>query len=64
MIQCTPCRVQNVPLYPSLGIPGFEHVSEFQYLGYILDESGTDRAECTRKVASGRCHRSKDLLVH
>ena len=26
-----------------------EHVSEFKYLGYVLDE-----AECSRKVASGR----------
>ena len=25
-----------------------EHVSEFKYLGCILDESGTDMAECSR----------------
>ena len=31
-----------------------EHVSEFKYLGCILDESGTDEAECSKKVASGR----------
>ena len=31
-----------------------EHVSEFKYLGCVLDESGTDDAECSRKVASGR----------
>ena len=31
-----------------------EQVSEFKYLGYVLDESGTDDAECRRKVASGR----------
>ena len=31
-----------------------EHVSGFKYLGYILDESGTDDAKCCRKVASGR----------
>ena len=31
-----------------------EHVSEFKYLGRVLDESGTDGAECSRKVASGR----------
>ena len=31
-----------------------EHVLEFVYLGYVLDESGTDRVECSRKVASGR----------
>ena len=32
-----------------------EHVSEFIYLGYVLDEAGTDGEECSsRKVASGR----------
>ena len=31
-----------------------EHVSEFKYLGCVFDESGTDEAECSRKVASGR----------
>ena len=31
-----------------------EHVSEFKYLGCILDESGTDGAEYSRKAASGR----------
>ena len=31
-----------------------EHVSEFKYLGCVLDESSTDRTECRRKVASGR----------
>ena len=31
-----------------------EHVSEFKYLGCVLDESGTDRAEYSMKVASGR----------
>ena len=31
-----------------------EHVSEFKYLGCTLDESGTDGAECSRKVTSGR----------
>ena len=30
------------------------HVSEFKYLGFVLDELGTDGAECSRKVASGR----------
>ena len=30
-----------------------EHVSEFKYLGCVLDESGKDREECSRKVASG-----------
>ena len=35
------------------GIP-FENVSEFKYLGCVLDESGTDEAECSRKVAIGR----------
>ena len=31
-----------------------EHVSEFKYLGCVLDESGTYGAECSRRVASGR----------
>ena len=31
-----------------------KHVSEFKYLGCVLDESGTDRADFSRKVASGR----------
>ena len=31
-----------------------EHVSEFKYLGCVLNESGTDETECSRKVASGR----------
>ena len=31
-----------------------EHVSEFRYFGCILDESGTDGTECSRKVVSGR----------
>ena len=31
-----------------------EYVSEFKYLGCILNESGTDGAECSRKVESGR----------
>ena len=31
-----------------------EHVLEFKYLGCVLDESGTDETECSRKVASGR----------
>ena len=30
------------------------HVSEFKYLGCVWDESGTDGAECSRKVASER----------
>ena len=29
-------------------------VSEFKYLRCILEESGTDGAECSRKVVSGR----------
>ena len=33
-----------------------EHVLEFQYLGCVLDESGTDGADCSRKVVSGRCY--------
>ena len=30
-----------------------KHVSKFKYLGCVLDESGTDEAECNREVASG-----------
>ena len=32
-----------------------EHVSEFKYLGCVLDKSGTNGKECSRKVASGGC---------
>ena len=31
-----------------------EHVLELKYLGCFLEESGTDGAECSRKVASKR----------
>ena len=31
-----------------------EHVSDFKYLGCVLDESGIDRVECNRRVASWR----------
>ena len=31
-----------------------EHVSEFKYLGCVLEKSGTDEAECRKKVESGR----------
>ena len=31
-----------------------EHVSEFKYLGCVLNESGIDEAECSKKVVSGR----------
>ena len=31
-----------------------ENVSEFKYLGCVLDESGTDGSECSRIVASVR----------
>ena len=31
-----------------------EHVSEFKYLECVLEESGTDLVECSRKVVSGR----------
>ena len=30
-----------------------EHVSEFKYMECVLDKSGTDEAECNRKVAGG-----------
>ena len=33
---------------------GLKHVLEFKYLGCVMDESGTDEAECNRKGASGR----------
>ena len=31
-----------------------EYVSEFKCLGCVLDESGTDEAECIRKMTSGK----------
>ena len=31
-----------------------EFVSEFKYLGCVLDESGTDEEACSRKVAIRR----------
>ena len=31
-----------------------ENVSEFKYLGCVLNELDADEAECNRKVASGR----------
>ena len=31
-----------------------DHVSEFKYLGWVLDEAGTCWAECSRKVANMR----------
>ena len=31
-----------------------EYISEFKYLGGVLEELGTDGAECNRKVESGR----------
>ena len=31
-----------------------KNVSEFKYLRYVLDKSGIDGVECSRKVASGR----------
>src|SRR5678816_2738899 len=31
-----------------------EQMSEFKYLGYIVDEKGTDDAECSMKVVKGR----------
>ena len=31
-----------------------EHVSEFKYMGCVLDESGTDGAEYSKEVASGK----------
>ena len=31
-----------------------KHVTELKYLGCVLNVAGTDEAECSRKVASGR----------
>ena len=31
-----------------------DHVSEFKYLGYVLNETGTDGIACSRQVASRR----------
>ena len=31
-----------------------EHVLEFKYLRCVLEESGTDEAECRKKLGSGR----------
>ena len=31
-----------------------QHVSEFKYLGSVLDGSGTNEAECRKKVVSRR----------
>ena len=31
-----------------------EHILEFNYLVCVLDKSGTDEAECSRKLACGR----------
>ena len=31
-----------------------EHVSKFKYLRCVLDESGTDEAECRKKLAYDR----------
>ena len=31
-----------------------EYVSEFKYFGCVLDKSGTDKAEYSRKVRNGR----------
>ena len=42
------------PTWTPLGNLGLEHVRESKYLECVLDESGTDGAECSRKVASGR----------
>ena len=44
MLECEVC---------SNGI-GLEHVSEFKYLGCVMDESSIDEVECSRKVARGR----------
>ena len=30
-----------------------EHASKFKHLGYVLDKSGIDKAECIRKAGEG-----------
>ena len=31
-----------------------EHISEFKYLGCVLNEADTDGTECSRKMVSGK----------
>ena len=38
----------------SVRLVELEQVSEFKYLGCVLDESDIDRTVCCRKVVSGR----------
>ena len=45
---------ENVQCRIMLDDEQLEQVSEFKYLGYVLDDRGTDDAECSRKVSSGR----------
>ena len=39
------------------------HVSEFRYLKCVLEKSGTDGADCSRKVVSGRRVASAIMLL-
>ena len=32
----------------------FEHLLEYKYFRYVLNESGINEVECSRKVVSGR----------
>ena len=45
---------RNLELRVSVDRVRLKHISEFKYLGYVLEESGTDEVECCRKVGSGR----------
>ena len=49
-------KVMVVVIKSEIQVDGvrLEHVSEFRYLGCVLDEAGTDGAKCSRKVANGR----------
>ena len=44
-LECEVCCADGIHL---------KHVSEFKYLGCVLDKSGTDEVYCSRKVPNGR----------
>ena len=54
---------ENMPCRIMLDGELLEQVSEFKYLGYMLDERGTDDTECGRKVSSGRREASAIKLL-
>ena len=47
-------RKRGLDVRQARRMDSLEHVLEFKYSGYFLDESGTDRVECSRKLVSGR----------